>query len=78
LVYPPLKLLVGSVTTSAVLAAAGLALIFLPSLLVGHELISLAIAAGGAGVYWFAHRHGSVTGQLAALKLDPSREEKKP
>lgn len=68
-VYPPLKVLVGaSVTTSAVIAAAGLALIFLPSLLVGHELLILGVAAGAAGLYWFAHRHGSLQGIVNTLK----------
>lgn len=68
-VYPPLKVLVGaSVTTSAVITAAGLALIFLPSLLVGHELLILGVAAGGAGLYWFAHRHGSLQGIVNTLK----------
>lgn len=68
-VYPPLKILVGgSVTTSAIISASGLALIFLPSLLVGHELLLLAVAGGAAGLYWFAHRHGGVSGELKALK----------
>lgn len=68
--YPPLKLVVGSVTTSAILAAAGLALIILPSLLVGHELLILSIAVGAAGLYWFAHRHGSLRGAFEALVAD--------
>lgn len=68
-VYPPLKLLVGgSVTTSAVITAAGLALIILPSLVVGNELLILGVALGGAGLYWFAHRHGSLAGALKELK----------
>jgi hypothetical protein len=68
-VWPPLKVLVGgSVTTSAVIAAAGLALIVLPSLLVGHELLILAVAAGAAGIYWFAHRHGNLKGVIDTLK----------
>lgn len=67
-VYPPLKLIVGSVTTSAVLAASGLALIVLPSLIVGHEILILAVAGGAAGLYFFAHRHGSTAGALASAK----------
>lgn len=66
--YPPLKVVVGSVTTSAVLAAAGLALIVLPSLIVGNEILILAIAGGAAGLYWFAHRHGSIHSELKTLK----------
>lgn len=68
-VYPPLKVLVGgSVTTSAVISAAGLALIFLPSLLVGHEILILSVSGGAAGLYWFAHRHGSLQGIVNTLK----------
>lgn len=66
--YPPLKLVVGSVTTSAVIAAAGIALIILPSLVVGHELLILGVAGGVIALYWFAHRHGSLRGALDALK----------
>ena len=67
-VYPPLKLLVGgSVTTSAVIAAAGLALIVLPTLIVGHELLILASAVGLAGWWFFAHRHGVLRGQVTEL-----------
>jgi hypothetical protein len=68
-VWPPLKVIVGgSVTTSAVIAAAGLALIILPSLLVGHEILILAVCAGVAGIYWFAHRHGTLKGVIDTLK----------
>lgn len=66
--YPPLKLIVGSVTTSAVIAASGLALIVLPSLIVGNEILILCIGVGVAGVYFFAHRHGSVHAELKTLK----------
>jgi len=66
--YPPLKVIVGSVTTSAVLAASGLALIVLPSLIVGNEILILAVAGGAAGLYWFAHRHGSIHAELKTLK----------
>lgn len=67
-VYPPLKILVGgSVTTSAVIAAAGLALLILPTLVVGHEVLILAVAAGAAALWFFAHRHGSLRGQVTEL-----------
>jgi hypothetical protein len=70
-VYPPLKIIVGgSTTTSAVITASGLSLIILPSLLVGHELLILSVAGGAALLYFFAHRHGSVSGALKALKDD--------
>lgn len=68
-VYPPLKIIVGgSATTSAVITAAGLALIILPSLIVGHELLILAVAGSIAGVYYFAHRHGTLKGIVETLK----------
>jgi hypothetical protein len=67
-VYPPLKLIVGSLTTSAVCAASGLALIVLPSLIVGNEVLILCIGVGVAGIYWFAHRHGHLHGELKTLK----------
>jgi hypothetical protein len=69
-VYPPLKLIVGSVTTSAACAAAGLALIFLPSLLVGHELLILGVSAGVVALWFVAHRHGSLKGSLDTLLKD--------
>jgi hypothetical protein len=68
-VYPPLKLIVGgSVTTSAVLAAAGLAMMVLPSLIVGHELLILCISSGAAAFWFFAHRHGGVQAELKTIK----------
>lgn len=65
--YPPLKLIVGSVTTSAVCAAVGLGLIMLPSLIVGHEILILSVGVGAVFLYFFAHRHGHLRGQLTSL-----------
>jgi len=66
-VYPPLKAIVGgSVTTSAVISAAGLAMIVLPTLIVGNELLILAVAMGAAALYWFSHRHGRLQGFVDA------------
>jgi hypothetical protein len=67
-VYPPLKLIVGSLTTSVVCAAAGVALIILPSLIVGNEILILCAGGGTVLVYWFAHRHGHTRGELKTLK----------
>jgi hypothetical protein len=67
--HPILKGLVGgSVTTSMAIAAAGLALIFLPSLLVGHELLILGVAVAIVGAWFLAHRHGKLRGELESLK----------
>lgn len=68
-VWPPLKALVGgSVTTSVVIAGAGLSLIILPTLIVGNEILILCVALGGAALYFFAHRHGGLRGQLKSLQ----------
>ena len=64
LVWPPLKAIVGSTTTSLVASAAGIALIALPSLIVGHEILILCIGVGAVVAYWFAHRHGELRGKL--------------
>lgn len=64
----PLKAVVGSITTSAVIAVSGLALIVLPSLIVGNEILILCVALGASGLYWFSHRHGGLRGQLKALQ----------
>lgn len=66
--YPPLKLIVGSTTTSAACCAAGVALIILPSLIVGHEILILAVGAGAVGIWWFAHRHGGLRATVDLLK----------
>jgi hypothetical protein len=68
LFYPPLKLLIGSVTTSAAICAGGLALIILPTLIVGNELLILAGVASAVGLWFFAHRHGQLRGLVDATK----------
>ena len=61
LAWPPLKVVIGSVTTSAALAAGGLALIILPSLVVGHELLLLGSVGTAVGGWFLAHRHGHMS-----------------
>ena len=68
LFYPPLKLLVGSVTTSAAICAGGLALMVLPTLIVGNELLILAGVASAVGLWFLAHRHGQLRGLVDAAK----------
>lgn len=65
--YPPLKLVVGSVTTSAACAAAGLALVFLPSIIVGHELLIMGVSLGVVALWFLAHRHGQLRGTIETL-----------
>ncbi len=69
LFYPPLKLLVGSVTTSAAIIVGGLALIILPTLIVGNELLILAGVASAVGLWFFAHRHGQLRGLVDAAEV---------
>ena len=69
LFYPPLKLLVGSVTTSVAIVVGGLALMVLPSLIVGNELLILGGVGAAVGVWFFAHRHGQLRGFVEARKL---------
>jgi hypothetical protein len=66
LVYPPLKVIVGSVTTSAALMLGGVALMVLPSMIVGNELLILGGVGLGVGAWVLAHRHGELKGIVAA------------
>jgi hypothetical protein len=66
LVYPPLKVIIGSVTTSAALMLGGVALMVLPTLVVGNELLILGAVALAVGGWFLAHRHGQLRGLVAA------------
>jgi membrane-bound ClpP family serine protease len=66
LVYPPLKVIVASVTTSAALMLGGLALVILPTMVVGNELLILGVVALVVGGWFLAHRHGELRGVVAA------------
>lgn len=66
--YPPLKLLIGSVTTSAAICAGGLALICLPTMIVGNELLILGGVGVAVGGWFLAHRHGRLQGFVDANK----------
>jgi uncharacterized membrane protein YccC len=66
LVYPPLKVVVASVTTSAALMLGGVALMVLPSLIVGNELLILGGVAIAVGGWFLAHRHGQLRGTVSA------------
>ena len=66
LVWPPLKAVIGSVTTSVAFMLGGVALMVLPSLVVGNELLILAVVGLGVGAWFLAHRHGEMKGRLKA------------
>jgi hypothetical protein len=71
LVWPPLKVIMGSVTTSAAVMLGGLALMVLPSLVAGNELLILGGVAVTVGGWFLAHRHGELRGTVAASTLKP-------
>jgi hypothetical protein len=66
--YPPLQAIIGSVTTSLTITAGGVALMILPSLIVGNELLILGGVGAAVGVWFFAHRHGQLRGMVEAAK----------
>ena len=66
--YPPLQVIIGSVTTSVMITAGGVALMILPSLVVGNEILILAGVAAAVGLYFFAHRHGQLRGLVDAAE----------
>ena len=66
--YPPLQAIIGSVTTSIAILAGGIALMILPSLVVGNELWILAGVASAVGLWFLAHRHGQLRGLVDANK----------
>lgn len=68
LFYPPLKLIIGSVTTSAAMVLGGVALMVLPSLIVGNELLILGGVGAIVGGWFLAHRHGQLRGVIDAGK----------
>jgi hypothetical protein len=71
LVWPPLKVIIGSVTTSAALMLGGVALMVLPSLIVGNELLLLGGVGVAVGGWFLAHRHGQLRGMVAAVPPNP-------
>jgi hypothetical protein len=64
LVWPPLRAIIGSVTTSLALSAGGVARMVLPSLVVGNELLILGGVAVVVGAWFLAHRHGRLRGMV--------------
>lgn len=62
--YPPIALITASRTLQAVTGAVGVALLFLPVIVVGHEGILIAAGIGIPAIWFFAHRHGTMS-QLA-------------
>jgi hypothetical protein len=55
-------------TTSAAILVGGLALMVLPTLTVGNELLILGGVAVAVGGWFLAHRHGQLRGLVDANK----------
>ena len=72
--YPPLKLIIGSVTTSLAITVGGLALMVLPTLVVGNELLILGGVAISVALWFLAHRHGRLRGLVDAVKSAKTQE----
>lgn len=68
LFYPPLRAIIGSVTTSAAITFGGVALMVLPTLVVGNELLILGGVGLVVGAWFLAHRHGQLRGFVDANK----------
>jgi len=68
LFYPPLKLIIGSVTTGVAIVAGGVALMVLPTLIVGNELLILGGVAAVVGMWFLGHRHGQLRGAVESSK----------
>ena len=66
--YPPLQVIIGSVTTSVAITAGGIALMILPTLVVGHEMLILFGVAVGVGGWFLAHRYGTLRGMADAAE----------
>jgi uncharacterized membrane protein YccC len=73
LVWPPFKVVVASVTTSAALMLGGVALMVLPSLIVGNELLILGGVAIAVGGWFLAHRHCQLRGIVAASAAEQTK-----
>ncbi len=78
LFWPPLKLIVGSNTTSLACIAIGVGFIMLPSLIVGNEILILCVGAGALGLYFFAHRYGGASREVKVLRefIDKNKDGK--
>ncbi len=78
LVWPPLKVIIGSVTTSAALMLGGVALMVLPTLVVGNELLILGGVVLAVGAWFLAHRHGQLRGHGCCQRREPDSRQQSP
>jgi len=66
--WPPLRAIIGSVTTSIIIGAAGLAMISLPVIIVGNETLILFVGLGCAVGYFFIYRYGTASTKAKVYK----------
>lgn len=78
LFYPPLKLIIGSVTTSAAMVLGGVAMMVLPTLIVGNELLILSSVGAIVAAWFFAHRHGQLRGLVDASLSGAADDQENP
>lgn len=71
--WPPLQTIIGSLTTAIAITLGGVALMVLPTLIVGNELLILGGVAASVGAWFLAHRHGHLRGQLSASQSANSK-----
>lgn len=76
--YAPLRALIGSLTTSLAITLGGLALMVLPTLIVGNELLLLGGVGLAVGGWCLAHRHGELSGQVKALAAPQAAASEQP
>lgn len=76
--WPPLRAIIGSVTTGVAITLGGVALMILPSLIVGNELFILGGVALAVGGWFLAHRHGHLRGMVGAAETVSSIGESSP
>lgn len=70
LAYPPLRVIIGSVTTSMAIIVGGIALTVLPTLIVGNELLILGGVIVAVCGWFLAHRHGELRGKVRLTTPD--------
>jgi len=75
--YPPIRVVTMSATLQVVTGATGVALIFAPMILIGHEAELIFGALALVAVWFFVHRHAHTQGQLAALTSTVAADAKK-
>ncbi len=75
--HPVIKAITMSTTLQMVCGGAGIALMFLPSIIVGHEGIIIAAGILIPCIWWFAHRHGHMRATVDSIEEEAAKEPEK-